>query len=186
MTMSLRELEDLVARRGHDVVAFGHATALCRNFGVSARLLVGLEPCVGERWVEIAAAAADLTIGIRDADHSVLWLGEPERVSEDTLSWTLPERGAQPVLWLEISNETQRVRVRLADVALALISAHGWRSAVDDTVAEPVLWVADLVEGLEEALTGIPSTSNRDNRWPHDRQIRSRHALDHIQQVLSA
>ena len=72
--MPLNELEILVARCGHDVVAFGLATTLCRNLGFSCRLLVGLEPRAEEQWVEIAAGSADLTIGIRDADRSVLTL----------------------------------------------------------------------------------------------------------------
>jgi hypothetical protein len=106
-------------------------------------------------------------------------------VSEDTLAWTLPERRAQPVYWLELANDARRVRVRLADAALALISAHGWREALDDSAAEPVVWVADLLEGITKVLTGITPTSNRDNRWPHDRQLRSRRALDGIRSVLS-
>lgn len=183
--MPLNELEMLVARCGHHVVALGHATALCRDLGFSSRVLVGLEPCAEERWVEIAAEAADLTIGVRDADRSVRWLGQPEHVGEDTMAWTLPERGAQPIFWLELANETRRVRVRMADAALALISAHGWREAIDDKVAEPVLWVPDLLEGIAEVLTGIAPTSNGDNRWPHDRQLRSRRALEHIRTALS-
>ncbi|HEX5179685.1 MAG TPA: hypothetical protein VFW04_10160 [Gemmatimonadaceae bacterium] len=184
MAMPLNELEILVARCGHDVVAFGLATTLCRNLGFSCRLLVGLEPRAEEQWVEIAAGSADLTIGIRDPDRSVRWLGQPERLSEDTLAWTLPDRGAQPVSWLEIASETRRVRVRLADAALALLSQHGWREAIDDSVAEPVLWVADLLEGIAELLTGIAPTSNGSNRWPHDRQLRSSRALDSIRTVL--
>lgn len=132
-----------------------HASGGYRNLGFSSRLLVGLEPSAVQQWVEIAAGSADLTIGVRDADRSVRWLGQPERVSEDTMAWTLPDRGAQPVSWLEIASETRRVRVRLADAALALFAEHGWGEAIDDSVAEPVLWVADLLEGIAEVLTGI-------------------------------
>ena len=48
----------------------------------------------------------------RYGHHVVRWLGQPERSGEDTMAWTLLDRGAQPIFCLAIANETRRVRVR--------------------------------------------------------------------------
>lgn len=185
-TDTLDEIQSLVAQRGSNAVTLGRALALCDALGATSRLLVGIETRSGERWVEIAGGTPDLTIGIRRSDRSMCWLGEPTRVSDETLAWALIERDARPVLWLEISDARHSVRVRLADAGLALISAHGWRDGVEDSVAEPVLWVADLLEGVAQVLTDMSPTPNSENRYPLDRQLRSRRALDLMRPILSA
>ena len=177
-------LSRLVADSGADLVVLSRALEIIRELHLSGRLLVELRRVPDSEWLEISDASADQTIGVRSADHTVRWLGEPTRVSPDTLAWPLPASQQRTVLWLEVANSSRVARVEMADPAWAILADHDWRWDATETTAEAALWVADFLDVIAQVLTGAPPLERESTRSPIERRMLARHALVAIQRSV--